>query len=586
MKFSFKAFFTKTIKRKLITVSILLLTIPLIVLGTFSYQESSSSLDELGKTNLKNSVEHTIELMEVLNEQVENGNLSLEKAQEKVKVAILGEKQEDGTRPINNNLDLGENSYLFVNGSDGLSIANPSNEGDNSWELEDSEGNKFVQEYIDKGMNGGGYTYYKYPLPNDENQIEEKVVFSEYFPEWDWIVSAGTYISDFNAPAKEIKTLNYIIISIALLVGIIIIWLFANNIANPIKKVTEQVVHIADGDLTQEQLEIKSKDEAGQLAKATNDLQSKLKSMVQNIANASEQVSSQSEELTQSASEVKMGTDQVATTMQELASGSETQANHASELSSSMATYVERVEEANDNGEKIHDSSNEVLKLTGDGSQLMIQSVQQMTNIDQIVHESVQKVQQLANQSNEISKLITVIRDVADQTNLLALNAAIEAARAGEHGKGFAVVADEVRKLAEQTANSVSDITQIVEKIQTDTTGVVHSLQSGYTEVEKGTGQIKTTGETFEKINDSVKEMVANIQTVSDNLILIKSTSQEMNASIQEIASVSEESAAGAEQISASTQQTSSSMEEVATSSGELAKLAEELNDLVQHFKL
>jgi len=56
-----KDFFTKTIKRKLISVSIPLLVIPLIILGFLSYEKSSSSLDELGKTNLKNSTKQPSE---------------------------------------------------------------------------------------------------------------------------------------------------------------------------------------------------------------------------------------------------------------------------------------------------------------------------------------------------------------------------------------------------------------------------------------------------------------------------------------------------------------------------------------------
>ncbi|MDN4494371.1 methyl-accepting chemotaxis protein [Ureibacillus aquaedulcis] len=586
MKSKGKGFFARSIKLKLLTVSILLLTIPLVILGIFSYQKSSDSLNELGQTNLKNSVQHTIELMTVLNEQVENGDISLDEAKEKVKISILGEMQEDKTRPINKNFDLGENGYVFVSDSEGNMVAHPNSEGTNLWDKEDINGKTYAQEFIEKGLSGGGFTYYYFPLPGDQEIIEEKVTYSKAFPEWGWVVVAGSYLVDYNQPANEILQLNLIIMGITLVIGVLIIWLFANHVSNPIKKVTEQMEYIAEGDLTRNPLEITSKDETGQLASGLNSLQSKLSSMIQNISQASQMITGHSEELTQSANEVKIGAEQVAKTMEEIAFGTESQASHASDLSSAMGTYVEKVEEANENGERIHQSSYEVLRLTEGGSQLMLQSIEQMGNIDRIVHDSVLKVQQLDVQSNEISKLVTVIKEVAEQTNLLALNAAIEAARAGEQGRGFAVVAEEVRKLAEQVANSVSDITHIVGKIQTDSSEVANALQSGYTEVEKGTHQLKTTGETFEKISDSVKVMVDNIQTVSDSLTMIKSTSQQMNSSIEEIASISEESAAGVEQTSASTQQTSSSMEEVAASSEELAILAKELNDLIQQFKL
>ena len=138
--------------------------------------------------------------------------------------------------------------------------------------------------------------------------------------------------------------------------------------------------------------------------------------------------------------------------------------------------------------------------MTDKGSQLMDSSTKKMSKIDQIVKDSVQKVKDLDAQSQEIFKLVVVIKDVADQTNFLALNAAIEAARAGEHGRGFSVVAEEVRKLAEQTATSVTDITRIVNNIQNGFSVVTESLQDGYKEVEQGTNQIETTGETFNEI--------------------------------------------------------------------------------------
>lgn len=581
-----KSIFKSSIKSKLVVTSILLLTIPMLILSLLSYQKSASSLDDLGKTSLKNSVEMTLELIEILNQDVENGTITLAEAQEQARVYMLGEKRDDGTRPIKENFDLGENGYLFAYDQKGNEIAHPFREGMNVWEMKDPNGVMVGQEIIKVGNNGGGFTNYIWPLPNDQDQLAEKVTYAKTDPNWGWVIIAGTYMMDFNQPANEIRTLNIIVTGISLLVGILLIVWFANSISNPIKQVTERMNQLANGDLTYKDIQVKTKDEIGQLAKSMNSMQNKLKELIGSISTASDVMSEQSEEVSQSANEIKMGSEQVAMTMEELAAGSENQANNATDLSSNMAEFAAKVEEATEHGELMKERSTKVLEMTHVGSQLMNGSTKQMSTIDQIVKDSVQSVGELNTQSQEISKLVVVIKDIADQTNLLALNAAIEAARAGEHGKGFSVVAEEVRKLAEQTGSSVTEITNIVQNIQGGFNFVTESLQKGYKEVENGTVQIESTGKTFNDISDAISEMAESISNISANLAHLKEGSQEMSSSIQEIAATAEESAAGVEQTSASIQQTSGSMEEVADSAESLAQLAEELNGLVRHFKV
>ncbi|MCM3398382.1 methyl-accepting chemotaxis protein [Oceanobacillus profundus] len=380
-------------------------------------------------------------------------------------------------------------------------------------------------------------------------------------------------------------------ISVIMVVGFIIIALFVSirfsrTIANPIRRISELMLELSKGNLRIAIKDNQQEDEVGQLTRAMQTMRDNLHATLSKVAEASKNVSAKSEEMTQSSQEVRTGSEQIAITMQEIAEGTEKQANSASELASAMGSFASSVQETNQQGEQIRTVSLDIIDMTEEGMQLMASSDSQMVKIDAIVQEAVTKMETLDKQSQEITKLVEVIQDIASQTNLLALNAAIEAARAGESGKGFAVVADEVRKLAEQVSESVSDITGFATNIQRESSDVANALMTGYQEVEAGTAQIKSTGETFHKISASVTDMAENIQATAENLSAVVASSQEMNASIEEIASVSEEAAAGVEEAAATSEQSSSSMDEIAAGSSQLANLAEELNGLVQKFKL
>lgn len=385
---------------------------------------------------------------------------------------------------------------------------------------------------------------------------------------------------------KKTRVIVSIVSVLVVLIGIAIASITSRLISKPLQTVTNRMASMAEGDFSGVPLETNLQDEIGQLTAATNIMSDNMQGLLKDIHSVSETVTRQSSGLTHSSNEIKLGSDQVAETMQELAAGSEVQANRASDLSEKMSSFTMQVQKANENGTYIQQSSDEVLQMTNEGATLMSYSTDQMAKIDQIVLDAVEKVEGLDRHARKISELVLVIHDIADQTNLLALNATIEAARAGEQGKGFAVVADEVRKLAEQSSDSVTNITDIVNSIQNESNLVATSLQAGYKEVEEGTEQIQVTGKTFEHIRESLTKMVHSVNDVSESLAVLQGDTVEMNDSIQEISAVSEESAAGVEQTSATSQQTNAAMIEVASSSHELSKMAEELNGLVNRFKL
>ncbi|MEY8742404.1 methyl-accepting chemotaxis protein [Bacillales bacterium AN1005] len=190
------------------------------------------------------------------------------------------------------------------------------------------------------------------------------------------------------------------------------------------------------------------------------------------------------------------------------------------------------------------------------------------------------------DRSHEIGHITNVITGISAQTNLLALNAAIEAARAGEHGKGFAVVADEVRKLAEESTNSTEQIANLIQLIQNETNVTLETMEKAAEEVQSGLNVVNVAGSSFEKIEQAVNGVVSQIEDISESLKKLSRGTNSVKDSIKNVSNVAQESSMITQNISAATEEQLASMEEITSSSLALAKLADDLQVIINQFKI
>lgn len=385
---------------------------------------------------------------------------------------------------------------------------------------------------------------------------------------------------------KSIQTQLILTTIIVIILAIIVAFFTANLIVKPIIQVTKRMKKMAKGELVKENLSIKHHDEVGALTEAGNTLNTKLVTMMDSINQVSGEVKSSSKHVAQSADEVREGSHQVSLTMSELAEGAETQASHATDLVQVVELFTSKVNEVNEEGNGIAKRAAEVLGRTAEGTQLMLETVDEMNEVQNNVKATVERMEILEAKSADITKLVRVIQDIAEQTNLLALNAAIEAARAGDEGRGFAVVADEVRKLAKQVDLSVMDISQIVTTMQKETKLASQSLHETYEQMQIGTGQMTKTNENFKLISHSIEDVDSSIHQISHQLAEVLDETTKINEAIDQIASVSQQSAAGVEETTATIEETTSSMEEISHSTNHLASNAEKLHEEMSFFKI
>nr|WP_187445590.1 HAMP domain-containing methyl-accepting chemotaxis protein [Bacillus infantis] len=368
--------------------------------------------------------------------------------------------------------------------------------------------------------------------------------------------------------------------------GFAFIILINRTVKKNLRAVVDSARRVSSGNLSGTPLAWKGKDEIGILASAMDDMKENLLQMVGSIQEAAGSVQTQSSILTKSANEVAAGGRQISATMEELASGTDQQALAASDLSETMARFSQSIKAAHHFGISMSDTAGNVLKEASIGMERMEQAGKDMTQIHNTVEASVSKVGELEKQSGEIVSLVEVIQGIADQTNLLALNAAIEAARAGDSGKGFAVVAKEVKALAQQVTSSLVHITDIVASIQRESKQIAGALKNSYLQVQRGTGSLKDTEETFSSLKESILSLGETISKMSSTLEEANTNTSAISQSVETIASVSEEAAAGVEETAATIIQSNSVMTDVEQNANGLADLATQLNQLVSRFKI
>ena len=236
--------------------------------GFFSYKSAEKELSESTKIMLRNSAKTVIDLIDDKNAEVELGYIPLEVAQESVKEFILGPLQEDGTRPLNANIDLGINGYIFILDSQGFQIAHPVIEGQNSWHLADQLDSDFYvsRSIISKAINGGGFTYYNWDFPHSE-EISSKLVYSELANEWGWIVCSSIYLDDFSEGAQDIFKFLTLSTSTMFIFAFMGVFLFSDATIRPIHELVNAIESISDTNYTIPNIK-RSSDEIGLLYNA------------------------------------------------------------------------------------------------------------------------------------------------------------------------------------------------------------------------------------------------------------------------------------------------------------------------------
>lgn len=379
---------------------------------------------------------------------------------------------------------------------------------------------------------------------------------------------------------------SWIIGAISVAFALLVAWLLTRSIVGPLHRLSESILKISRGDISERVSDVERGDEIGTAAKRLQDVVDNLNTMMAGMMQTTKQVSSSANQLSASADQTTKVIEHVTLTIQEVASGSERQMQNMGRGVDEVEDITRQAAAISVHIQDVTETMEQTTAVAEEGNTSVISVVEKIEHIHQTVDELGTVIQTLSNHTENIGGIVGVITGIAQQTNLLALNASIEAARAGEEGRGFAVVAAEVRKLAEGSESYAHQIEELIGGIQSEVERALNSMENAKKGVEEGIVAVDISGRSFSRIRRAVRGAAAKIEEVSGAAQELTIGAGKVSETISDIRNITEEGSDSMGTISAAAEEQLASIQEIASSTSQLTSIARQLEETVGKFKL
>jgi methyl-accepting chemotaxis protein len=346
------------------------------------------------------------------------------------------------------------------------------------------------------------------------------------------------------------------------------------SISDPIGTTVKTLREVAKGDLTVETPAelLARKDEAGDLARSTQDLSKNLRAMIGEVGSGASTLAMASGEMASIAEVISTGNKEVAVLANTVAAAAEESSANTASIAGDLEGTTSKLTSVAGATEEMSATVGEIASNAEKARAISSDATSQAQSISATMKD-------LGRAAQDIGKVTETITSISAQTNLLALNATIEAARAGAAGKGFAVVANEIKELAQQTAAATEDIKSRISGIQASTGGAMG-------DIEKIADVIREVGQIVASIAAAIEEQSTVTKDVAANIAQASSGVKEANERVSQTASVSQSIAKDIANVNNTVATLVSGSEQVRTGASDLTSLAEQLKERVAQFKI
>ncbi|GAB6170498.1 methyl-accepting chemotaxis protein [Clostridium carnis] len=448
--------------------------------------------------------------------------------------------------------------------------------------------NSDSSEYIDlidvhKNMIEGSKGAREYNLNTDKKYIS-------YAPVKDTGWSVGITI-DKSDLLKELKSLNIILWSTSVLIGLLIVCiliLLTRRFAKVFDSIKINMNNFAVGNLktrfNDKQLDIN--DELGEICNAIESSRKSVGKMIGTIQLSAEELSNDSIELSNISEELSMVANNIVIAIGEIASSTNNQSSDLQKMVNTVNNLGIKLKKVSNNISNINSMTLEIDNNSIKSNDDMKNLINSINTFDNKFNGFVKSIENMNSDIGTVKSIFVLINNIAEQTNLLALNAAIEAARVGEAGKGFAVVAEEVRTLAENSKEASDKIHLILNSIFNSANIISEETKTMSKDLEKQKNIVEETINSFGEISNSVKNISPRILEINNEFNDIEVDRDNLLEFVQEVSALSEEIAASSEEVTASAQELNKNSECALESSKRLAKKTESMTKQVDKFQV
>ena len=379
-------------------------------------------------------------------------------------------------------------------------------------------------------------------------------------------------IDNCNELADELmilKSISIICVIVAIIASSALVLVISKNltkeISQPIDIMRKVAEEIADGNLDVS-VDIESKDEFGMLAFAFSKMINNLKAYISEISiilgniSRGDLITLTNEDYKGNFIEIKQSLDNIVKSLSDVFTNIKTTSGNVNlnceQVANTAQILSERSVKQSDSVEKLSYYMNEINEQVQSNAQnakntndITISLGSDIEKCNMKMEEMLISMGNIESASRDINNIINTINNIASQTELLALNAAIEAARAGDAGKGFAVVADQVRKLSGESANAVTQTSNLIKNCIEAVNGGKKLAEDTAMSLLEIVNNTKKATEFVSEIDSASEEQATSIEQINNDIINILEIIQENSETAKESACASQDLTAQAETL-------------------------------------